>query len=342
MNFYRLLHIYQRIKSQRLRALGLWIFHVSGRRYLTLNVDPILSCNLSCRMCYFSNDNIRRSLRGKFSQQDLEAIGKSLFSRTLKLQIGCGTEPTMFDNLPSLVALGKRYGVPNISITTNGNLLTDEKLTALLDAGLDEIILSAHGLTKQTYERLMPPAKFEKFLSLIQLLRQAKANGRALRVRLNYTVNEENAAELALFPTVFEGLHLDVLQIRPIQKIGDAAYQNYSLAALREQYDTLIAPIAQYCKENGMQCIYPTRENLQQLEEEGQREEPQNSVVNAFPYFYFAPYDNWRDEIDPYNETFADYSNRTHRARVIIKEVFHPHRAASNGSDRTKTMNYKL
>ena len=94
-------------------------------------------------------------MHGKFTTDDLEVIAKALFPRALRLQIGCGAEPTMSQNLLQLVKLGKQYGVKHITITTNGNLLTYEKLQKLVENGLTEITISAHGFTKNTYESLM-------------------------------------------------------------------------------------------------------------------------------------------------------------------------------------------
>jgi len=84
-------------------------------------------------MCYFSDAETAKKMRGKFSSDDLEAIAKSLFPRALRLQIGCGAEPTVSQNLLQLVQLGKQYGVKHITITTNGNLLTYEKLHKLVE-----------------------------------------------------------------------------------------------------------------------------------------------------------------------------------------------------------------
>ena len=62
-------------------------------------------------MCYFSDAEAAKNMHGKFTTDDLEVIAKALFPRALRLQIGCGAEPTMSQNLLQLVKLGKQYGV---------------------------------------------------------------------------------------------------------------------------------------------------------------------------------------------------------------------------------------
>lgn len=73
-----------------------------------------------CRSC--------KEYARKVYHRRFRSYSKALFPRALRLQIGCGAEPTMSQNLLQLVKLGKQYGVKHITITTNGNLLTYEKL----------------------------------------------------------------------------------------------------------------------------------------------------------------------------------------------------------------------
>jgi len=39
-----------------LRLLGVLSMHILGHRTIAIFMDPILACNLRCRMCYFSDD----------------------------------------------------------------------------------------------------------------------------------------------------------------------------------------------------------------------------------------------------------------------------------------------
>ena len=46
----------------------------------------------------------------------------------MKLQIGCGAEPSLYKYNEKLIVLAKEYGVPQISYTTNGSLLDFDKI----------------------------------------------------------------------------------------------------------------------------------------------------------------------------------------------------------------------
>ena len=88
-NIYNILRLGTQIKSRRLKLLGIWLFHVLGKRYIGIFLDPVLACNFRCKMCYFSDEQKRKSLRGTLKYEEIEAIAGSLFHRALKLQVGC-------------------------------------------------------------------------------------------------------------------------------------------------------------------------------------------------------------------------------------------------------------
>ena len=179
MNIYRLLRAYTLCSNPRIKAIGLLVLHLLHIRYTCLYLDPALGCNIRCKMCYFSDEQIRHKMHGSFTMDDIHAIAKSLFPYLLKLQLGCGAEPTIYPNLKDIVILGKQYGVKYISMTTNGNLLSESKLRELVQSGLDEITVSLHGMTQSTYEYLMQGASFDKFKGLIESIKVVKkvANG---------------------------------------------------------------------------------------------------------------------------------------------------------------------
>ena len=152
MNIYKLLQLNRKIKSHRIKFLGLFLLHKLGKRYLAVNLDPVMACNLRCKMCYFTDKDYVRTLKGQFKNEELDQVAKTIFNRALKLQIGCGTEPTLYKELDYIVSLGKQYKVPYISLTTNANLLTEEKIENLLKAGLNEFTISLQYLLLEYHE----------------------------------------------------------------------------------------------------------------------------------------------------------------------------------------------
>lgn len=344
MNIYSLLKIYRRIHSPKLRLLGVMAMHLAGKRYLSVFLDPVRACNLRCQMCYFSDPEVRKGMHGKFTDDDLEAIAHALFHRTLRLQIGCGAEPTAGGNLPPIIKRAKFAGVPFVSLTTNGNLLGKQQLVEIVEAGLDEIIISAHGFTKQTYERLMVGAKFEKFLELLQHLSELKKQYPKFKIRLNVTVNEDNVVELPLIMRLFHDSFPDTIQLRPVQRLGQTAYSNFSLKALIEGYNDYIKSVADFCRSNNIMCIFPSKQNLLELQSENYSEEEShiNHKIDSLAYFYFAPYTGWENKFNPYKETFEQYCHRTHRTRSMLATLLPFRKTPRRQEGTTKMFNYEV
>lgn len=343
MDIYTIIRLYRRIRSPRIKLMGILALHLLKRRYVNLFFDPSLSCNLRCRMCYFSDPEARKDMHGTFTEEDIQAIARSLFHRVLRLQIGCGAEPTTFKYLDELIRLASESGVPHISMTTNGQLLTLERMKQLVENGLDELILSAHGLSEKVYEDMMPNAKFAQFLQTLDYLKTVKAEHPQLKVRLNYTINADNIQDLTLLPEVFADIKPNVIQLRPIQKIGESDYNNFSMEQILQMYDEYVKPAVKFCEENDIICIYPQRENLMSIGHKDAAANHVNSVIEMLPCFQLSPYKEWKEKIDPYRETFEDYCRRTHRVKFILNSLFG--RVSQENKEEegtTKALNYQI
>lgn len=342
MNIYNLIRLYRKINNPRIKLLGLLTMHILRRRYLYIVMDPSLTCNLRCRMCYFSDPEKRKTLHGTFNDEDIKAIADAVFHRGLKLQIGCGAEPTTYKKLADIVRIAKQKGIPNISITTNGNLLTHEWLQELVDNGLTEIILSLHGLQQEIYENMMRGASFDKFKKLLKYIYAIKQENPNFNVRINYTVNKDNIDDLKLAPEIFNELKPDVLQLRPVQDIGSPDYENYSMDEIISKYDECIKPLLQFCENNGITCLYPEHDNLMELEKEDNKRLHLNNIADMLPYFHLSPYSGWKDEFNPYIDTFETYCRRTRRVRYILHELFGLSNKKDTRNDITKALNYQI
>ncbi|HUH17983.1 radical SAM protein, partial [Albibacterium sp.] len=156
-------------------------------------------------MCYFSSEDYRKKAGGILKKEELEGIAKSLFPRAFQLVIGCGAEPTLVSHYHELFALAKKYGVPDKSLVTNGQLLSKNDIEQLADSGLNELIISVHGVYRESYEYLMPGARYAHLLELLENYRQLKElrGTDCPELRINYTVNPDNLYELNDFFSVF-------------------------------------------------------------------------------------------------------------------------------------------
>jgi molybdenum cofactor biosynthesis enzyme MoaA len=332
-NIYFLLKINRYIKSVRVKNLGIFFLHLLGKRYIGIFLDPVYACNLRCRMCYFSDDEKRKTLpHGKFKQEDLPRLADAFFYRALKLQIGCGAEPSLFPYNRELIRLGKEKKVPYISMTTNANLYQEKEWRELIAAGLDEITLSLHGVTEQTYAYFMAGASYEAFHSSLRILTDLKKEYPGFKLRINYTVNKDNLQELSAFFEIFGNYRFDILQIRPIQQLGNTAYNDFSWEAIYAQYDSVIGKLKTESFQNQVTFIAPSKHDLIKTEN------PDSTLTNS-TYIYISPKTYWQEDFDLQKDTYDSYAKRHHLGRKLLAKVFQRGKGAV---ETKKNLNYDI
>jgi len=331
MDIYKLLKLNRKIKSHRIKFFGLYLLHTFNKRYLAVNLDPVLACNLRCKMCYFTDEDYVKTLKGQFIDEDLDNVAKTIFNRALKLQIGCGTEPTLYKNLPKIVELGKAYNVPYISLTTNANLLTEEKIETLLKAGLNEFTISLHGVTKVSYENFMKKASYEKFHSAFQAFAKLKSKYK-FKVRINYTFNKDNFFELKEFFNHFSGDSFDILQIRPIQKIGNTEYCNFDLESLRNDYSSVISTIRKECKSHNITLLASNTIPNSDFKNE-------SSFIFDYTFCYISPNKFWKPDFNWKQQSFENYCKQIGWSKILFTNIFKSKDELKSLSNR---LNYEI
>lgn len=327
-----------------MKLTALWLMHITRRRYVGVFIDTVLACNYRCRMCYFSNEEERKRRRGKLTSDQIDHIARSIFHRAIKLQIGCGAEPTMDpEGALSLVKQGKQYGVPYIAMTSNGVRLTYEQLLTLVEAGLDELTISLHGIYRETYENLMgPTADFDAFLNLLQSIKRVKAQYPAFNVRVNYTMNADNVEELADFDKLFADIPINQLQLRPVRKIGDSAYTNFDLSLVSACLETVIRPMAERCRKRGIVVLFPEQINIDRFEG-NTAASPRENLIPLFTYINITPRSYPRHDIHFESERYEDYSKRRHLGYRIFKGIFaSQQKCAEEEQSLTNSLNYDI
>ncbi len=315
MHYYKLLKLNSIIKNYRVKLIGLYILHKINNRYLAVHFDPINACNLRCKMCYFTDKDYVKKLKGLFPKTDLELFSNAVLKNAIKLQIGCGTEPTLYKNIDEILTLATKNKVPYISMTTNANLLEKEQVLKWASLGLNEFTVSLHGVTKQTYEDLMNKGKFELFMKALGYINDAQKKYPNLKLRINFTFNEDNFDELALFYKTFGNIKIDTLQVRPISKIGNTEYNNFSLKKIIPKYDAIITKLKSDSQQRGVQLIAHSKEQLL-------KRISTSSALVEFTYCYISPTTFFHEDFNWKNEDYNQYSKRTKLGNKILNRLF--------------------
>jgi MoaA/NifB/PqqE/SkfB family radical SAM enzyme len=190
-------------------------------------LDLTSRCNLKCVMCYFAETD-RLNFRpfdagpadGNMPLPVFEKIASELFPRSWRVALGCAAEPMIHPRFREILAIAGRYGVPDLWFPTNLLALTQETGKAIREAGVKTVAASIDGMTKETYEKIRVPAKWETLLSRLELLKDLRRGGKGRRpaLRIIFTWMKSNRAELEQLPAFAEewgAAEIDVRYVSP-------------------------------------------------------------------------------------------------------------------------------
>jgi molybdenum cofactor biosynthesis enzyme MoaA len=252
-----LLHRLNRaVASPRLKFAAILMADLLGLRHLIVRLDPVNGCNMRCGMCFFSDPDWRAEhMKGRFSKEEIERLAAMFFGGALQVHIGCAMEPTMFRDYPWLVETAKKYRVPFVGFTTNGQMLSRSGFERMVVAGLDEITLSTHGVVQQTYETLMDGGDYDRLHATLGMIDSVRRRAKAPRLRINYTICPDNLEELSGFFEVFGRYEIATVQLRPIADFGNTVYANKDMVPHIDRYNAVIAKMIDDCRERGITLL---------------------------------------------------------------------------------------
>ncbi len=143
-----------------------------------LFVDPASACNFQCTFCPTGDRDLIKSTGRWQGRLDFELYKKVIddlgeFDRPLKvLRLYKEGEPLLHTRFADMVRYAKESGhVQYIDTTTNGHLLTPDKVGPILDAGINRINISVDGMSDEQYwEFTRTRVNFDQFVENIQWL----------------------------------------------------------------------------------------------------------------------------------------------------------------------------
>lgn len=176
-----------------------------------LIVEPTNRCNLSCSVCATGNGTLGRApanMNFAAYQTLMAEVGPSLQLLSL-FNYG---EPLLHHRLPDMIAEAKRYQVTT-QISTNGHLLI-RYAQALVEAGLDRIIISLDGITAETLQayrgaRADPQLVIEGIRELMRARRECSTV--TPEVILQFIIMRSNQHEIAQVRDLARELGVDRL-----------------------------------------------------------------------------------------------------------------------------------
>jgi len=136
--------------SQRIRERNYAGFSLNPPFPTKMKVEVTNRCN---HKCFFCCQRKLSAKKGEIEYDFLSMLLNEAYGYGVK-EIGyfIHGEPFMCKDLDKYIRLAKDVGFEYVYVTTNGSLVTQERLIAVVDAGLNSIKFSINAGTKDTYK----------------------------------------------------------------------------------------------------------------------------------------------------------------------------------------------
>jgi MoaA/NifB/PqqE/SkfB family radical SAM enzyme len=121
---------------------------------LCIDIEVAAICDLACPFCY--RQFLATPDKIMDSHLAFKLIDESAKLGVPSVKFNWRGEPLLNPNLSKYINFAKKKGILETIINTNATLLDEKKSVELIESGLDMIIFSFDGGTKETYEKMRP------------------------------------------------------------------------------------------------------------------------------------------------------------------------------------------
>ena len=136
------------------------------------------------------------------------------------MRLGLTGEPLLVKDIHLWAAEARAAGVLDVSLITNGDLLTPERARALTAAGLTRLMVSVDAARPETYARVRPGGDWNRLRANLEgfLAVRREMGGELPLLRLSFVEMDSNLAERDQFQELFGPL-ADYLSFQRYQNI---------------------------------------------------------------------------------------------------------------------------
>lgn len=164
-------------------------------------VEASATCNIRCDMCFQNSMKLKKIPGHTIMDFNLfkKIIDESVSEGVYSVKISWRGEPMLNEHYSDMILYAKKRGVLELTSLTNATLLTEDMSRSIIDNGLDQLIVSMDGATKETYEAVRKGANFNKVVSNLEGFLRMRGKSKKPFVRLQFTQSELNKHETRMF-----------------------------------------------------------------------------------------------------------------------------------------------
>ncbi|MFH1236336.1 MAG: radical SAM protein, partial [Parcubacteria group bacterium] len=161
-----------------------------NRPYIIFEVTP--RCNSKCLYCYNVWKQNNKYPKGELNLDSIKILFKKLLAEIKpKFITLSGGEPLLRQDIFDIINFLKESG-NKIGIATNGTLLNEEKVNALLKSGIKYFEISLNSTNPKTYSQLSNNRHLEKVRQAILSVKKHK-----VPLTVSFTITKLNYTDIA-------------------------------------------------------------------------------------------------------------------------------------------------
>ena len=205
-----------------------WTKHVRLSGFpVVLSVEPTSYCNLKCPQCPTGMGTLSRSA-GYMDFDVYCSIIDELGDYLTNVQLFFQGEPFMHKQLPQMIRYARQKNIYTLT-STNGHFLNAKTVDAILDSGLNALVIGLEGVSPEVYRFYRQNGKFDTVVQGIKHL-IAVRNKRKLKhpkICLQFIVMKSNQDQVDAVKRFGRELNVDNVVIKTAQIYPDTNIDDF-------------------------------------------------------------------------------------------------------------------
>jgi radical SAM protein with 4Fe4S-binding SPASM domain len=231
---------------------------IRERRFLRVKLDMVGTCQLRCVMCHFAHPDFVPN-KTQMGRDLLEKVAGDLFPRAHDVVLSSSAEPLLAHELPRALELCREHEVPSFHFSTNAMALKRSILEKIVAVQMPLLTISVDGGTKETFERIRTPAKWDKLMAAFELIAEVKrATGSRLpQLSATAVLMRSNVHEMPGLIRLMREKGVDFMNFVYMAVMGGLGVEHESLINDPKLCNAMLAEMQRTADEVGMQVCLP-------------------------------------------------------------------------------------
>ncbi len=201
---------------------------VTRKQPLWLLAEVTYRCPLHCAFCYNPTDYDKHTKNELSTEEWIKALREARKMGAIQLGIS-GGEPLLRDDIEEIVAEAHKLGYYS-NLITSGVGLTEKRIQAFKEGGLDHIQLSMHDITEEINNFITNTKTFELKKKVAAMIK-----GHGYPMVLNVVIHRYNIGHVDKILEMAEALGADYVELANTQYYGWSLVNRSQLMPTREQ-----------------------------------------------------------------------------------------------------------